>query len=84
MNRRDRRRHKPRDPLSGQRIRALQHRVEQTGRPGIIYGLTGACRDCQGTGTITLLPDGRALGDIYHGDGCPAATGITPWEPHPA
>ena len=40
MNRRDRRRLKAHDPLSAQRIRELQHRVEQTGLPGIILRST--------------------------------------------
>ena len=84
MNRRDRRRqYKPRDPHSAQRIRELQHRVEQTGRPGIIHGLSGACADCTATGELVLLPGRRVVGHIWHDDGCPAATGITPWQPHP-
>ena len=83
MNRRDRRRHKPRDPLSAKHIHELQHRVDQTGRPGIIYGLTHACRDCTATGSLLLLPGRRVIGNVYHDEHCPAATGITPWEPHP-
>ncbi len=83
MNRRDRRRSKARDPLSAQRIRELQHRVEQTGQPGIIAGLTHACRDCGATGELVLLPGRRVVGHVYHDDGCPAATGITEWQPHP-
>jgi hypothetical protein len=47
MNHRDRRRYKPRDPHSAKKIRELQHRVEITGQPGVIYGLTDACRDCR-------------------------------------
>jgi hypothetical protein len=72
MNRRDRRRYQPRD-----------HRVEQTGQPGRIHGLTGACRDCGATGDLVLLPGHRTIGHIWHDEGCPAATGITPWQPHP-
>jgi hypothetical protein len=83
MNRRDRRRSNPRDPHSAKRIRELQHRVEQTGRPGIIGGLTGACRDCTATADLVLLPGHRSVGNIWHDDGCPAAAGITPWQPHP-
>lgn len=83
MNRRDRRRLKSRDPLSAQRIRDLQHRVEQTGQPGLIAGLTDACRDCRATGEFILLPGRRVVGNVYHDDGCPAANGITTWEPHP-
>lgn len=83
MNRRDRRRYKARDPLSAQRIRELQHRVDQTGQPGRIHGLTGACRDCQATGEFVLLPGRQIIGHVYHDDGCPAAAGITEWQPHP-
>ena len=83
MNRRDRRRLKARDPLSAQRIHDLQHRVEQTGRPGIIHGLTGACRDCGANGEFILLPGHQVIAHIWHDDGCPAAAGITPWQPHP-
>jgi hypothetical protein len=83
MNRRDRR-HQAHDPLSAQRIRALQHRVNQSGLPGIIAGLTDACRDCTATADLVLLPGHRSVvGHIWHDEGCPAATGITPWEPHP-
>ncbi len=83
MNRSERRRSKARDPLSAQRIRELQHRVEQTGKPGVIYGLTEACRDCGATADIVLLPGQQAVSHIWHDDGCPAATGITEWQPHP-
>ncbi len=81
MNRRQRA--QARDPLSAKRIRELQHRVEKTGQPGIIGGLTDACRDCGATGAFVLLPGQRSVGHIFHDDGCPAAAGITPWEPHP-
>ncbi len=83
MNRRQRRRYQARDPHSTRRIRELQHRVEQTGQPGIIYGLDGACRDCGATGAFVLLPGRRTVPHIWHDEGCPAATGITEWEPHP-
>jgi hypothetical protein len=82
MNRRDRR-HSARDPLSAQRLRALQHRVDQTGQPGIIHGLKNACRDCTADGALILLPGRQVIINIFHDDGCPAAAGITPWEPHP-
>jgi hypothetical protein len=82
VNRRDRR-SKASDPLSAQRIRELQHRVEQTGQPGIIAGLTDACRDCTATGEFVLLPGRQTIAHIWHDDGCPAAGGITPWQPHP-
>ncbi len=78
MNRRQRRQDR-----SAKKIRALQHRVEQTGRPGVIYGLTGACRDCQATGELVLLPGNRVVGHVYHDTGCPAHAGITNWQPHP-
>ena len=66
-----------------QRIRQLEREVEATGRPGIIHGLTHACRDCAASGSLLLLPGRRVIGQIYHDDGCPAAAGITAWEPHP-
>lgn len=53
------------------------------GTPWTLHGLTGACRDCTATASLTALPDGTVQGDIWHDDGCPAATGITPWQPHP-
>ncbi len=76
------RRHKPRDPVSAKRIRELQHRVEQTCRPGLIHGLTGACRDCRATGISYSCP-AAAVGHIWHDDGCPAVAGTTAWQPHP-
>jgi hypothetical protein len=83
MNRRQRRRLKARDPHSASPIRELQHRVETTGQPGLVCGLTDACRDCQATGELVLLPGRRVVGHVYHDDGCPAASGITEWQPHP-
>jgi hypothetical protein len=81
VNRRQRR--ASRDPLSAPKIRKLQHRVETTGLPGLIYGLTDACRDCHATGELVLLPGRRVVGHVYHDDGCPAASGITEWQPCP-
>ncbi len=78
MNRRQRRQDR-----SAKKIRALQHRVEQTGRPGVIYGLTGACRDCSAVGAIELHPGGQAVPHVFHDDGCPAAAGIVTWSPEP-
>lgn len=83
MNRRARRRPNARDPLSAKRIRELQHRVEQTGQPGRIYGLARACRDCQATGDLVLLPGKRAVGHVYHDPGCPAAADTVTWQPCP-
>ncbi len=83
MNRRDRRRLQSRDPLSARRIRDLQHKVETTGLPGVIGGLTDACRDCTAGGELVLLPGRRVIQRIFHDDGCPAAAGVTPWEPCP-
>lgn len=83
MNRRDRRRYKPRDPHSAERMRELQHRVEQTGLPGIIYGLTDACRDCVATGDLVLLPGRRVVPHVWHDEGCPAHAGIVDWQPTP-
>ncbi|HWT47235.1 MAG TPA: hypothetical protein VN255_01155, partial [Mycobacterium sp.] len=78
-----RRRYTRRDPHSAQKIRELQHRVESTGRPGVLYGLTGGCRDCGATAELLLLPGHLVVGHIYHDDGCPALAGITTWEPEP-
>jgi hypothetical protein len=64
-------------------LRALQHRVESTGRPGIIHGLTDACRDCNADAEILVLPGRRIVPRIFHDDGCPAAAGITEWQPDP-
>ncbi|MGO9352180.1 MAG: hypothetical protein ACLP3C_15650 [Mycobacterium sp.] len=77
------RRRQARDPHSTQRIRELQHRVNQTGQPGRIHGLTGACRDCTATGALVLLPGQLVIAHVFHQAGCPAANGITPWQPHP-
>jgi hypothetical protein len=79
VNHRDRRH--SHDPLSATRIRELQHRVEQTGQPGIIHGLTGGCMDCSATATLTLLPGGQVIGDIFHDPFCPAAAGTIEWSP---
>ncbi|HTY35130.1 hypothetical protein [Mycobacterium sp.] len=82
MNGRQRRH--ARDPQSVRKIRNLQDRVEQTGKPGILHGLTGACRDCHATGEIVLLPGRRhVVGHIWHDEGCPAAAGVTKWQPEP-
>jgi hypothetical protein len=70
------------DHPAGQ-IRALQHRVEATGRPGVIRGLTGACIDCGADAEIVLLPGKAIVPRIRHDDGCPAAAGITEWQPDP-
>lgn len=83
MNRSQRRRHQRRNDSSAQRIRDLERRVEATGRPGRITGLTDACRDCTATGEFTLLPGKRVIGRVFHDDSCPAATGITTWQPCP-
>jgi hypothetical protein len=81
MNRRDRRRAQANDPRSARRIRDLQHRVETTGQPGLIHGLTHACRDCTGTGEFLLLPGRQVIASVFHDPGCPAADGVTPWQP---
>ena len=84
MNRKQRRRHKPRDPYSASKIRALQHRVNATGRPGRIDGLTGACRDCPADGAFILLPGGALIAEVFHSEHCPAAAGTVRWSPVPA
>ncbi len=82
MNRRDRRA-QARDPRSASNIRELERRVEATGRPGLVYGLTDACRDCTATGDLVLHPGGRVVAHVHHDAGCPAAAGVTQWQPHP-
>lgn len=65
------------------KILDLQRRVEQTGRPGLVTGLTDACRDCHADGELILLPGQKIVGQIYHSDGCPALAGVVAWEPVP-
>lgn len=81
MNRKQRRAASRR--TSADRIRELQHSVEVTGVPGVIYGLTDACRDCHGDGEFILLPGRRVVGRVYHDDSCPVLNGVTPWQPVP-
>ena len=81
MNRRQRRQHRPRDPYSAKRIRALQHKVEATGQPGRIDGLTDACSDCTAAGAFLLLPGGAVIAEIFHDPGCPAGAGTVRWAP---
>jgi hypothetical protein len=78
MNRAQRRRQR-----SATRIRALQRRVEETGLPGVVDGLTGACRDCTGGGQFILLPGHRIIARVFHDDHCPTFTGVTRWAPVP-
>ncbi|GEM_PF-2073019 len=82
MNRRQRRQTQRRD-TSARRIRALEARVEATGKPGVIHGLTDACRDCGADGQMILLPGKQVFGRVFHDDGCPALTGAVKWEPVP-
>ncbi len=82
MSRRDRRQAQRTD-ASTRRLRALERRVEATGKPGLIHGLTDACRDCTADGQLVLLPGKRIVGRVFHDDGCPASAGITQWEPVP-
>lgn len=51
----------------------------EAGRP--VVGLTGACSDCSATGSLTPLPSGAVLGEVWHAKGCPAAAGVTKWRP---
>ena len=83
MNRRQRRASVHREDSSAKRIRELQHRVEATRLPGVIDGLTDACRDCGADGAFVLLPGRRIVGQVFHDDGCPAAAGVTEWKPVP-
>ena len=82
MNRKQRRQARSSDPMA-KRIRALERRVESTGLPGLIHGMTDACRDCTAGGELILLPGNRMVSRIFHDDGCPAAAGITQWAPVP-
>ena len=81
MNRRQRR--AAVEPTGGQRIRALQRCVEQTGQPGHVYGLTGGCVDCTADGALTLLPGAVIIAHVFHDEHCPAAAGVIPWRPEP-
>jgi hypothetical protein len=51
----------------------------KAGRP--VVGLTGACSDCTATGSLTPLPSGAVLGEVWHLPGCPAAAGVVEWRP---
>jgi hypothetical protein len=68
---------------SAKQIRALERRVEQTGLPGVIRGLTDACVDCDAGGSLILLPGNRVVGQVYHSDSCPALAGVVEWRPVP-
>jgi hypothetical protein len=67
--------------INSARIVELQNRVETTGLPGRVHGLTDACSDCHADGEFVLLPGRRVVGQVFHDDGCPAAAGITKWKP---
>jgi hypothetical protein len=82
MNRKQRRQAQRTDATT-RRIRALERRVESTGLPGLIHGMTDACRDCTAGGELILLPGNRMISRVFHDEGCPAAAGITQWEPVP-
>ena len=82
MNRRQRRQAQRTDATT-RRIRALERRVASTGLPGLIHGMTDACRDCTAGGELILLPGNRMISRVFHDEGCPAAAGITQWEPVP-
>ena len=82
MNRKQRRQAQRTDATT-RRIRALERRVESTGLPGLIHGMTDACRDCTAGGELILLPGNRMISRVFHDDGCPAAAGVTQWEPVP-
>lgn len=61
---------------------ALMDASEADGRPWHIYGMTDACRDCGAT--ATLHGQGRSGPinlHIHHDHGCPAAAGVTDWQP---
>jgi hypothetical protein len=85
MNRRQRRAQGQRlsrhQPTALRQIRDLKQTAETIGAAFSLVDLPGACVDCGATGDLTVLPDGRMLGDIYHDEGCPAAQGITRWAP---
>ena len=82
MNRKQRRQAQRTDATT-RRIRALERRVESTGLPGLIHGMTDACRDCTAGGELILLPGNRMISRVFHDEGCPAAAGITQWAPVP-
>ncbi|BBX16960.1 hypothetical protein CRI77_25035 [Mycolicibacterium duvalii] len=80
MSRRQRRQHARTHPAAAQ-IQQLRARVNATGQPGVLSGLTDACRDCRADGQLILLPGDRIISQIFHDDGCPAATGVVDWKP---
>jgi hypothetical protein len=72
------------------RRRRFAHRIDQAraaadaaNKPLTLYGLTGACVDCTATGALTRHPDGTVTGHIWHDASCPAAAGVTEWQPVP-
>lgn len=84
MNRRQRRDHQRRLRKVDNAIRTVMAASEADGRPWHVYGMTSACRDCGATADFHGHGrTGMVFADIYHDDGCPAAAGITQWQPHP-
>lgn len=79
---RDQRRHNHRRQCTAAMLK-LQKRVEASGEIGVSHGLTGGCRDCDGDAAIVVMPGHRAIGHVFHSTGCPAAAGITAWQPVP-
>ncbi len=66
------------------KLHRLQTAANKDGKPWRLHGLTGACRDCSATAAFTGQPHSRiVIAEIYHDQHCPAAAGITPWQPHP-
>ncbi|UGT94855.1 hypothetical protein KN246_15810 [Mycobacterium intracellulare] len=72
--------------------RAARRRAERQRRNGLkivaaigagrpVVGLTDACADCNANGSLTPLPGGAVLGEVWHAHGCPAAAGVTKWRP---
>jgi hypothetical protein len=65
-----------------QQLAAERRRLPGAGAQHL--AVAGACSDCNGTADITLVDDGSdalAVSDIWHEDGCPAATGAVDWSP---
>lgn len=83
MNRRQRRDHHRRLHRMHATINQICAAAHNDGTPWTLHGLTDACRDCGADATLTALPDGRVLADIFHDDGCPAHAGAVPWQPVP-
>lgn len=82
MNRRQRRDHQRRLSKIGSELDALMNASEADGKPWVIRGMSGACRDCGATGSMRGRGrHGTVVAEIRHDHGCPAARGLVDWKP---